>query len=312
MTRRRAGSTLAAMLAFSAISMPVMLLTSQAAKAAPAAAAASGHDAQTTVAIAITGMTPRQAAPSSTITVKGTLKNVSQQQISDVAVRLLSSNTTLSTVDQLLTSASELYGPADMLLPGASWLPKGQLQPGEVVNWSIHVKAKAIGMAAFGVYPLAAQAEDTVTADPLATSTTYLPYVPAKKGADGSTIPARTKISWIWPLIDKPLLSQPGQSVCQGGAQAQALAASLSSGRLQPAGRGGRHRYGHGDHLGDRPGPASRCESAGRMRQLAAEMGGSRQQVAGQAPPGQLRRAGVPHPVRRPGCGRPDQRRALR
>ncbi len=114
---------------------------------------------------------------------------------------------------------------------GPSWQTKGQLKPGAVVPWLIRLKAKAIGMTSFGVYPLAAQARSTLTDVTLATAATYLPYVPAKKGPYGSSIPARTKISWVWPLIDKPLLSQPGQGPCEG-AQAQTLAASL--------GRGGR------------------------------------------------------------------------
>ena len=174
-------------------------------------------------------MTPRQAAPGSTITVRGTLKNASQQQMSHLAVRLLSSSTPLSNVAQLQASASEPDMLADTPVPGASRLTRGQLKPGATVGWSIRVKAKAIGMRAFGVYPLAAQAQSTLADVPPATAATYLPYVPAKKGPDGSSIPARTKISWVWPLIDKPLLLQPGQNACQG-AQAQALAASLGSG----------------------------------------------------------------------------------
>ena len=86
-------------------------------------------------------------------------------------------------------------------------------------------------MTSFGVYPLAAQARSTLTDVTLATAATYLPYVPAKKGPYGSSIPARTKISWVWPLIDQPLLSQPGQAACEG-AQAQTLAASLGRGGL--------------------------------------------------------------------------------
>lgn len=219
------------MVAVSAIAMPVALLTSRPAIAAPTARAAASLAAQPQagLAITITGMTPRQAAPGSTITVRGTLKNASQQQMSHLAVRLLSSSTPLSNVAQLQASASEPDGLADMLVPGASWLTRGRLKPGATVGWSVHVKAKAIGMTAFGVYPLTAQAQSTLADVPPATSTTYVPYVPAKKGPYGSTIPARTKISWAWPLIGKPLLPQPGQDACQG-AQAQALSASLGSG----------------------------------------------------------------------------------
>jgi Family of unknown function (DUF6049) len=215
-------------LAVAAMSAPAALLISQSASAAPETSSRAAQP-ETSVAITITGMTPRQAAPGSTITVSGTLKNASQQELTDVAVRLLSSSTPLTSVAQLQASASEPNELADTLVPGASWLSKGQLAPGATVSWSIRLTAKAIGMTAFGVYPLAAEARPAAADVSVASSTTYLPYVPAKKGQYGSTIPARTKISWVWPLIDKPLLTLPGQTACQHR-QAQALAASLGGG----------------------------------------------------------------------------------
>jgi hypothetical protein len=224
----------AAFLAATAISMPVALLSGQAATAASATTATTKRVAQPagSVAITITSMTPRQAAPGSTITVSGALQNVSQQPIGPLAVRLLGSGTRITDVAQLQPGASEAYGLAGMPVSGASSMTTGQLNPGGIKPWSIHFKASAIGMSAFGVYPLTAEARSALTGDSVAMSTTYLPYVPAKKGPDGSTIPARTKISWVWPLIDAPLLSRPAQDVCQDP-QAKALAASLASdGRL--------------------------------------------------------------------------------
>lgn len=230
---RRPYRPLAAILAVTAMSIPVALLSGHAAIAAPTAALTAKRVAQpaANVAIIITSMTPRQAAPGSTITVTGTLKNLSQQQIGHLAVQLLSSSTALTSLADIQTSASAQDGLAGTPVPGASWLTTGQLQPGAAVPWVIRIKASAIGMTRFGVYPLAAQVRSTSTlADvPVATSTTYLPYVPAKKGPYGSTIPARTKISWVWPLIDNPLLGLPGHNVCQDP-QAKALAASLASG----------------------------------------------------------------------------------
>ena len=230
---RRPYRPLAAILAVTAISIPVALLSGRAATAASAATTTAKRVAQpgASIAITITSMTPRQASPGSTITVKGMLTNVTQKQIGHLAVRLLSSNKQLTSVTQLQPSATEPDGLADTPVPGASWVPTGQLKPGIRVPWSIRFKASAIGMTAFGVYPLAAQARSTLTLTDVtgATSTTYLPYVPAKKGPYAATIPARTKISWVWPLIDKPLLSLPGQNVCQDP-NAKALAASLASG----------------------------------------------------------------------------------
>lgn len=229
-------SSLAIIAGVPAILIPVALLASQAAIAAPKTGTAARTAAQQPagVALTITGMTPRQAAPSSTITVTGSLRNTSQQQLSQLAVRLFSSNSPVSSVAQIEAGASQPdVLAADTAVPGASWQMTGALRPGAAVSWSVHVKAKAIGMTNFGVYPLVAQAQSTVTGLPLATATTYLPYTPAKKSPYRTSIPARTKISWVWPLIDKPLTA-PGQSACHDPqAQAQPLAASLSSnGRL--------------------------------------------------------------------------------
>ena len=230
---RRPVRSLAVLAAVSALSVPVALAASQAAVAAPSARAAAQ---QAGVVLTITNMTPRQAVPTSTITVTGTLRNESQQQLSGMIVQLLSSTTPVSNVTQIEAGASEPDLP-DRSVPGASWQTTGQIKPGEVVRWSIHVKAKAIGMTSFGAYPLVAQAQPTqaqsssLTDLSLGAATTYLPYTPAKKGQYGSSIPARTKISWVWPLIDKPLTAA-GQNACHGS-QAQTLAASLgSSGRL--------------------------------------------------------------------------------
>jgi Family of unknown function (DUF6049) len=230
----RPSRSLAAIVAVSAISIPVALATSRAAVAEPSARSAAhlATQPQAGVAITITDMTPRQAGPSSTITVTGRLKNTTQEQLSHLAVRLLSSTSPLSDVTQIEAGQSDPSEIAGTPLPGGSWQSNGRLRPGESVGWSIRVKAKAIGMTDFGVYPLVAQVQSMQTNVTPGTAATYLPYVPAKKGTYGSSIPARTKISWVWPLIDKPLLIRPGQDICQS-AQAQELAESLgSSGRL--------------------------------------------------------------------------------
>jgi hypothetical protein len=61
---------------------------------------------------------------------------------------------------------------------------------------------------------------------------TYLPYVPSRKGPYGSTIPARAKISWVWPLMDDPLLGEPWQNVCTDPQAAQLASSLASTGRL--------------------------------------------------------------------------------
>jgi len=223
----RAGRALAVSLALTAIGMPAALLASQ----APADAAAGKRLAEDHVSLAITSMTPQHAGPGATITVTGTVTNSSRQPIRNLSVQLLASRTPVSTSAELRPGGTALDSFASTLVPGGTWKSGGQLQPGSTEPWRVRVKANSIGMTRFGVYPLAVRAQTTPAQLPLAATTTYLPYVPAKDGRYGSSIPAPTKIAWVVPLIDKPLLGSPWQATCQDP-RAQALAASL--------GRGGR------------------------------------------------------------------------
>jgi hypothetical protein len=217
---RRAFSALPAMLAVIALVLPAELLISH----AGAAAATSAPSSQSVVAVSITSMAPQWARPGATITVSGIVRNTSGQQDGHLTVQLLGSASPVASVTQLAKGASS----ATTTLPGATWRTAGQLAPGATVKWSIRLRASALGMTTFGVYPLAAQAQSAL-GTVLDTTTTYLPYLPAKKGTYASSRPSPARIAWIWPLIDKPLLNAPWQNNCTGP-QAAALAQSLSSG----------------------------------------------------------------------------------
>jgi hypothetical protein len=222
----RIGRSVAATLALAAIGVPAALLASQ----IPAAAAAGKRLAHGQVSVVITSMTPQQAAPGAIITLAGTVTNSTRQRIGNLSVQLLASKTPVSPSAQLLPGGTAQDDPAITQVPKGVWKSGAALPPGSTDHWSVQVKANSIGMTTFGVYPLTAQAQTAQL--PLASATTYLPYVPARKGPYGRSIPARTKIAWVLPLIDKPLLGQPWQDSC-AGPQAEALVASLgSNGRL--------------------------------------------------------------------------------
>jgi Family of unknown function (DUF6049) len=223
---RRPASVLTATLAVAMLALPAVLLGGL--QPAAAADGAAQQPSQSLASITISAMTPQWATPSSTITVSGTVRNTSSQQAS-VTVQLLGSSTPVTSVAQLELNASQAYSPATNTLPGAVWQSSGQLAPGAAANWSIRVPASALGMTAFGVYPLAAQAE-SVYGSALATTTTYLPYEPGRKGPYARTRPSPAQTAWLWPLIDEPLLNEPWQNNC--GPQASALAQSLGNGRL--------------------------------------------------------------------------------
>ena len=216
---RRAGSALVAILAFAAVALPAAIL--------PTAAAAASNQVPATVTF--TGLSPQWATPGATITVTGVVRNtapVAQRLV----VQLLDSGSPLSSVFELTQSAANGTSLAGLLLPVASWRST-VLPAGASASWSMHVPVSVMGLTGFGVYPLAAEVENG-QGTALNTAQTYLPYVPAKKGPYGSSIPAAQKLAWVWPLIDRPLLDEPWQSACTGS-QAAALAQSLRpSGRL--------------------------------------------------------------------------------
>ena len=234
----RAGRGVAVALVLAALGLPGMLLAGQ----APAVAAASQRSAASQVSVVITGMTPQQAAPGATITVTGLITSTASQPLSGLSVQLLGSSTPVSRTTELGPAGNSQDDLASTPLPHGTWQTTVPLRPGGTDRWSVQVNANSIGMTRFGVYPLTAQAQisqvQTAQAPtgqvqlPVAATTTFLPYVPARKGPYGNSIPARTQISWVLPLIGKPLLGQPWQNSCVG-ARAKALVASLrSSGRL--------------------------------------------------------------------------------
>jgi Family of unknown function (DUF6049) len=245
---KRAGGGLAAAVVLAGLALPGAVLTAAPATAAPGTAAAqqassaattqqTGSAQQTDsaekatagpVSVAITGMSPTWAGPGTTVSVTGLVTNVSRQRLGRLTVQLLGSSTPVSSLAEIAGNSAQTYGLASTIVPRASWRSGRKLAPGATVKWSITLRTRALGMTTFGVYPIAAQVQDSF-GNPLALATTYLPYMPPKKGPYHGSRPAPQQIAWVWPLIDKPLLNEPWQRDCQG-AQAHALARSLAPG----------------------------------------------------------------------------------
>jgi Family of unknown function (DUF6049) len=215
----RAPRSVAVALALAMVAVPTALI----ATATPAAAATTqaGHASAT---VTITGLSPQWAGPGTTVTVTGIVTNTLATR-RRLVVQLLDSSTPVSNVSELQQSTAGADALANLPLPTATW-ESGLLNQGASEHWSIQLPTSA--MTTFGVYPVAAQVED-VFDQPLNWTESFLPYVPAKKGPYGSTVPAAQKVAWVWPLIDQPLLDEPWQDTCSGS-QAAALATSLGSG----------------------------------------------------------------------------------
>jgi hypothetical protein len=216
---RRAPRAAAVAVALAMAAVPAALIAT-----ATPAAAATAQPSQASATVTITGLSPQWAGPGTTVTVTGIVTNTSATQ-RRLVVQLLDSPTPVSSVTQLQQSGAGVYALANVPVATATW-ESGLLGQGASASWSIRLPTGA--MTTFGVYPVAAQVED-VFDQPLNWAESFLPYVPAKTGPYGSTVPAAQKVAWVWPLIDQPLLGEPWQNLCSGS-QAAALATSLGSG----------------------------------------------------------------------------------
>ncbi len=181
------------------------------------------------VTIAITSMNPAWAKPGDTITVSGTVRNDSRTTFSHLSVQFDFAGTAvagLSALEQDVASSSLPL--AFNLVAGRMSQPSAVLRPGQASLWSISFPANELRMTAFGVYPLTAQLYNSA-GSMVAYSNTFLPYVPASRGPEAKSVPAKQRIAWLWPMMDVPLTSLPGQPDCSGS-QVSALGASMASG----------------------------------------------------------------------------------
>jgi hypothetical protein len=168
--------------------------------------------------ISVDGVSPSYATPTATITVRGTVTNDTGSPVTGVQVQLLSSSAPFY-------ARSEMDGYAaghDTLLylapEGTAVTLPGTLHSGRTARWSASFTAASVGYSQFGVYPLAAQAQNSV-GTPLDISRTLLPYWPG----NGAATPL--DVAWIWPLIDAPQ-----QGMCGATLATNTLAGSLGAG----------------------------------------------------------------------------------
>ena len=220
-----------------AIAVSVLALAGLALPASAATAAATQPTGAPPVSIAITSVSPAYATPGKTVTVSGTVTNTSGTAMPDLSIQLRSSGTPFNSRNALQEYADGTF-PADEPVAGAVMMLTKPLAPRATVTWSAALPVNQVPMSVFGVYPLAAQAEDASLA-PLAVSRTFLPFWPANKSLDPDT----EAIAWIWPLID-----QPRQAVCPGLLNNGLDASLASGGRLRDLLQAG-SQYSSSAHL---------------------------------------------------------------
>jgi Family of unknown function (DUF6049) len=170
--------------------------------------------------VAINSVSPQVARPGGTVTVSGTVTNKSRRTLSGLSIQLRSSAAQLNARDDLTSYAN---GTLDADTPvGTPVLVTEGLSSGATAQWRVSLPVTAIGISAFGVYPLAAQAVDAVGL-PVGTARTFLPFWP---GGAASGLSQRLKVAWVWPLLNAPL-----QGICPQ------LTSNSLAGSIAPGGR---------------------------------------------------------------------------
>jgi len=212
----RATVTVALLVAVIAVAGGCLLATAPAAHAGETRQLAS----LTSASVVIDSVSPQVATPGGTVTVSGTVTNESRSPLSGLSIQLRSSAAPLGSRDSLTGYAN---GTLDADTPvGTPVLVTEGLPSGATAQWRVSLPVTAIGISRFGVYPLAAQAVDTIGL-PVGTARTFLPFWP---GAAASGMSQRLKIAWVWPL-----LNAPQQGICP-----QLTSNSLAS-SIAPGGR---------------------------------------------------------------------------
>lgn len=173
------------------------------------------------IIVSIDGVSPSFATPTNTITVRGTVTNDTGSPVTGVQVQLLTSSQFFGSRSEMDSYTAGRDGLLSLLPEGTTFTVPGTLHTGRTAQWSASFPSASVGYPQFGVYPLAAQAQDAF-GNPLAIDRTLLPYWP------GSGAAKPLDVAWIWPLIDTPQ-----QGMCDSTLATNSLAGSLSGdGRL--------------------------------------------------------------------------------
>jgi hypothetical protein len=204
-------------MAATALALSGLALSGSAASAGTAERQGKTQAGALPVALAITSVGPAYATPGKNVTVSGTVTNTSSTPQPGLSIQLRSGSA-FDSRNQLQDYADGSYL-GDEPVMGALTTLTSTLAPGATADWSIALSPSAVPMNVFGVYPLAAEAENASGTD-LTVSRTFLPFWPGTREDD----PQTEDIAWVWPLID-----QPRQAICPGLLN-NGLAGSLASG----------------------------------------------------------------------------------
>jgi Family of unknown function (DUF6049) len=193
-----------------ALSIPLLLCGGPALAATPAPPASSPAHSQRTPRVSRVrqpvpkspvGVTLSSIRPvgylraSSTLRVRGQLVNQSESAYQRVSVRLRFSSHPMTSRGEVETYADG-KGP-EPAQAGMSHLVSAALPTGGQQGWSLAMPVRQMGLTGFGVYPISVEVFNAAGVI-LGHQRTFVTYYPA------GTFAQKTKIAWVWPLIDQP------------------------------------------------------------------------------------------------------------
>jgi hypothetical protein len=140
----------------------------------------------------------------STLRVRGRLVNESESAYQHVWVRLRFSSRPMTTRGELDAYASNKG--ADPAQSGPQEQATTALPVGGQQVWSLSLPVRQMGLRTFGVYPISIEAY-TANGVVLGHQRTLVTYYPT------GTYAQKTKISWVWPVIDQPHRTNDSQFI---------------------------------------------------------------------------------------------------
>ncbi len=164
------------------------------------------------VQVVLDAVGPAGVKPTGKIVLKGAVINPGPGVLRGASISVLVRHARVANrgdLHQLAIGAAPLRNLA--AVPSSS-RSLADVPPGSSVTWKISVPIADLKLKADGVYPL--QVETHGTRDgagaTAATVTTFLPYLPDAKAFQP------TRVSWLWPLVDRPSRDARGAFVNDG------------------------------------------------------------------------------------------------
>lgn len=197
-TRHRAVSMLLALLVLGSLAS-----LGSAVRARPAGADTDRAAPTTQVRITLSTLTPMVVKAASTVTVSGTLRNLTATTFSAAIIRLQAGPPLTSRAQ--LRQAVARPPAADAALCDFADL-SGQIAAHSARHFQVSCSAKHLGLRQAGVYPMLVNLNATpVGGSPARVGElhTFLPFFPKPPSAS-------TQVGWLWPIIDRPHQTKDG------------------------------------------------------------------------------------------------------